>query len=136
MNNNVKSKSITIEPGTDIQVNQTVNGQTNINANVGDTVTYVVTVKNNGPDNATGLTILDQLPTGLSLLTVNPSTGSYNQNTGVWTVGNLTNGTTTTLTITAKVTGTGTIINNPSLDTVDQFDWNFNNNSQETYITA
>ena len=36
--------------------------------NVGDTVTYTVTVKNSGPNLATNVSLQDVLPTGLSFL--------------------------------------------------------------------
>ena len=35
-------------------------------ANVGDTVTYTITVTNNGSVNATGLTVIDDWPVGIT----------------------------------------------------------------------
>ena len=69
--------------------------------NVGGTVTYTVTAHNNGPDTATNITINDIIPTGLTGVTVTPSTGStYNSTTGVWTIPSLAYNTNDTLTIT------------------------------------
>ena len=98
-------------------------------------VTYTITTTNNGPDNATGVQITDQLPKGLTYTTSNPSTGTYNSTTGIWNIGHIPNGTTQTLTITATITGTGTIINTASVTAEDQDDWNYNNNAQTLNLT-
>ncbi len=124
-NYKTQSYSIIVPPNADIQVNQT---QTTNNK----TVTYTITTTNNGPDNATGVQITDQLPKGLTYTTSNPSTGTYNSTTGIWNIGPIPNGTTQTLTITATITGTGTIINTASVTAEDQDDWNYNNNAQTT----
>ena len=72
----------------------------------GDQVTFTVTVVNNGPATATGVTVSDPQPLGLLFETVTPSHGSYSP-VGAWDVGTLTNGEAATLTIVATV-GQGT----------------------------
>ncbi len=72
----------------------------------GDQVTFTVTVVNNGPATATGVTVFDPQPLGLLFETVTPSHGSYSP-VGAWDVGTLTNGEAATLTIVATV-GQGT----------------------------
>lgn len=67
--------------------------------NVGDSVVYVVTARNNGPDNATNIVISDVIPTGLTGVTVTPSVGIYDSTTGVWTINSLASGVNATLTI-------------------------------------
>ena len=52
----------------------------------GDTITFTVTLTNNGPDDATGVTLVDPLPTGLTFVSATPP-GTYNSLTGLWTVG-------------------------------------------------
>ncbi len=85
----------------DIEVNKVVDKP---KVNSGDVVTYTITVKNNGPDNATGIEVTDQLPSGVTYKpTYNASQGTYSSATGIWSVGSLTNGTTATLTIQATV---------------------------------
>ena len=124
-NYKTQSYSIIVPPNANVQVNQT---QTTNN----NTVTYTITTTNNGPDNATGVQITDNLPTGLTYTTSNPSTGTYNSTTGIWNIGNIPNGTTLTLTITATITRTGTITNTAELTAEDQDNWNYNNNAQTT----
>jgi uncharacterized repeat protein (TIGR01451 family) len=66
----------------------------------GDTATYTITVTNNGPGDATGVEVTDQLPAGVTYSTHNASQGAYTNGTGIWTVGDLANGASATLTIT------------------------------------
>ena len=137
--NNARSRTLPIPQQVDIQITQTVDNDTMIQTSTGDVVTFTINIQNNG-DNATGLTIKDSLPTGLTFQTANThGTGTYDENTGIWTIGNFNNGQTATLTITALVNSDSekeTIINTVKLESVDQFDWNFNNNSQKTYINV
>ena len=113
-----------------LQVNQNYTTYTQNNKTY---VTYTITVTNNGPSNATGVQITDLLPSGVSWVSDN-SGGLYNHNTGLWSIGNLNNGNTTTLTITALVTATnGTIINTAEETNQNEDNWNYDNNAQTTY---
>jgi uncharacterized repeat protein (TIGR01451 family) len=88
----------------------------------GDLVTFTVKLDNYGPDPATGVTVQDTLPSGLTFLeAVSPGT-SYSTNTGVWTVGTLASGTSLELKIKAFATGTGQIINTASNKTSNASD--------------
>jgi uncharacterized repeat protein (TIGR01451 family) len=66
------------------------------NPSVGDTVTFQIEVTNNGPASATGVSLTDFLPTGLTPTVNNGSvtTGSYNAGTGIWNLGAIANGAT------------------------------------------
>ena len=126
--NNQKSTSITVNPSADIQVNQTITGTHNLN----DIVNINLSATNNGPNNSTGVTIKDLLPSGLQWISDN-SQGAYNPTTGIWTIGTINNGITDTLTIIAKVTSTDIIRNTAVLTaplTPNFIDWNYNNNAQ------
>ena len=120
--------STTIRPSADIQVNQTITGTSKYN----DNETITITATNNGPNNSTGVTIKDLLPSGFQWISDN-SQGTYNPTTGIWTIGNINNGNTATLTIIAKIVQTGTITNTAVLTaplTPNFIDWNYNNNAQ------
>ena len=102
-----------------IDIDQTVNTP----VNVGDIVTYIVSVTNSGPDTATNIVIEDHPPTNLANLTVTPSTGTFVN--GIWTIPSLANGATATLTISGNATtvmagtltpNTATIINQTEYD--------------------
>src|SRR5262249_51238520 len=58
----------------DLAVRKTVS---NARPNVGDTITFTIDVGNNGPDTATGVSINDLLPSGLSFVSATADTGSY-----------------------------------------------------------
>ncbi|MCS5491194.1 DUF7507 domain-containing protein, partial [Algoriphagus limi] len=73
---------------------------------VGSSVEFTLTVTNNGPSDATGVTVNDLLPNGYSYLSDNGG-GAYDSNAGVWTIGNLTNGSSASLIITANVNEPG-----------------------------
>ena len=91
----------------------------------GDTLTYVVSVTNGGPDDATGVEITDALPTGLTFVSATASQGSYHASTGAWSVGSLVVGETAGLQIRARVDGgtAGTTVTNRALvSAVDQGD--------------
>ena len=127
-----QSCPLSVPTSADIQVNQSY---TTYTQNGAQYVTYTITVTNNGPDNASGIKITDKLPTGLQYASSSAPAGTtYTSSTGVWTIGTLNNGTTLILTITAKITGTGTIKNRAYLSAKAQDDWNYNNNEQTTYI--
>jgi uncharacterized repeat protein (TIGR01451 family) len=82
---------------------------------VGETLTYTLTVANNGPDDATEVTVTDTLPAGVAF--VSATAGCVNSaGTVTCTVGALTNGATATMTITVTAPTTpGTISNTASV---------------------
>ena len=84
----------------DLAVSKTVDDST---PNVGDDVTFTVTVDNNGPDAAAGVQVDDLLPAGLTYVG-DTGGGAYTSATGVWAVGSLANGSTASLQITVRVT--------------------------------
>lgn len=74
---------------------------------VGDTVSYNINVTNNGPTNATNVSLTDIIPNGLTPTANNGNVtvGTYNPNNGIWTIGNLANGASASLTIEGIVQG-------------------------------
>ncbi|WP_169745657.1 beta strand repeat-containing protein [Sulfurovum lithotrophicum] len=86
-----------------------------VSPNVGDTVTYTLTVTNNGPAEATNVSLTDQLPTGITYASNTPSQGTYNSGTGIWTIGTLANGASANLTL------SGTVDSGTSLLTITNF---------------
>ena len=121
---NNSTVTINVQPSADLAVIKVVN---NTVPNVGQSITFTITVTNNGPDNATGVLTTDLLPVGLTYLSSSANQGSYNNNTGLWTIGNITSGNSVVLTIVANVTGTGQIDNSVNV-TGSQHDPNLNNN--------
>jgi uncharacterized repeat protein (TIGR01451 family) len=93
----------------------------------GDTVTFNITVTNNGPIEATNVSLTDLLPAGLTATTLNGgiTQGSYDSTTGMWTIGTLANGASATLTLEGTVDAGqsgNTITNMTTAATGDQVD--------------
>jgi uncharacterized repeat protein (TIGR01451 family) len=103
----------------DLSVTQTVD---NPNVNVGDNVTFTITVSNAGPQDATNVAVRDTLPAGMAFVSSTPSQGSFDNATGIWTVGSLANGASATLMITASVNTLGLKTNVVQVSAADQFD--------------
>jgi uncharacterized repeat protein (TIGR01451 family) len=126
-NNNSASSSPLPSPVADVSIAKSVNVAT---PNVGSNVIFTLVASNNGPSAATGVTVLDQLPSGYTYVS-DDGLGNYTNGTGVWTVGNLANGATATLNITVKVDAAGSYSNSANA-TSDQTDPNAANNSATT----
>ena len=69
----------------------------------GDTVSFEIEIANNGAAQATNVSLIDQLPTGITYTANTTSQGVYDVTTGVWSVGTLANGATATITLTGTV---------------------------------
>ena len=94
----------------------------------GDTITYTLGVANTGPNTATGVTVTDLLPSGVTYVTSSATQGTYINGTGVWTVGSISpSAATATLTIAVTVDKTSAIVNTATVEG-DQFDPNPANN--------
>ena len=78
-------------------------------------VTYTLTLTNNGPGVATGVTVSDKLPTGVKFVKAEGD-GTYHSATGVWDLSDATlaKGDVKTITITVDITGegAGTLVTN------------------------
>jgi uncharacterized repeat protein (TIGR01451 family) len=85
----------------------------NVTPAFADTITYTLTLTNasGSPSTATGITVQDTLPSGVTFVS-SSGTGSYSSGTGVWTVGTLAPGGVATLNIVVTVSATsGTVTN-------------------------
>jgi uncharacterized repeat protein (TIGR01451 family) len=97
------SSSVTRE--VDLVVSQTESAATVVAGSATGNLTYVVTVSNNGPSNASGVVLAEDLalPAGVTLISATPSAGTSFAHTtgpdGTWTVGNLAKNASATLTI-------------------------------------
>ena len=123
--NNTASASETPQQA-DLSLSKTTSNAT---PNVGDVITFTVTLTNNGPSHGTNVTVNDLLPSGLSYVSSNPSQGSYDSASGHWTVGTIASGASTTLTMQATVVATTNRNNTASVGHSDQYDPNLANDS-------
>jgi len=127
--NNKANVSILVKPAADLSVVKLVN---NSSPDLLDEVEWTLTVRNNGPDVATGVVVRDVFPE--SLIWVRDS-GNYDHNSGVWTVGTLNNGASASLKIVTRVNKTGNIVNHVSVSGNEfDFDMSNNNASRSVYV--
>ncbi|MDI9618441.1 hypothetical protein, partial [Methanothermobacter sp.] len=127
---NSANATVTVDPAADVAVTKMVSNST---PNFGELVTFYVTVTNNGPDNATGVTVTDSLPVGLVYVSHVVSRGSFNPLTGVWLVGDLLPGSSATLNFTVLVNRTGDVVNRV-LAVGEEFDPYPENNTAEVTV--
>ncbi len=94
---------------------------------IGSVIIYTLTLKNNGPFDATNVQVIDVLPNGLTYraaLSTIPAGTTYNTIADVWDLSGITfnNGETIVLNLAAVINSAGTIINTAEVKQNDQLD--------------
>ncbi len=84
----------------DIEITKTAS---EMNPDDGDPLSFTITAKNNGPANAASVEVKDLLPDGFDLSGTTTSQGTFDNVSGIWTVGALNSGQTATLTVNGEV---------------------------------
>ncbi len=136
--NNSNKTNITVLPAVDLDINKTaITIPARDTVYVGDEITFVVYVKNNGPCNATGVVVKENVTGLVEIIGVFPSVGtSYDQDAGLWTIGNLGVGDIAGLMINVKVISNGTVENVVSVTSNEKDINGSNNNASSNNITA
>jgi uncharacterized repeat protein (TIGR01451 family)/fimbrial isopeptide formation D2 family protein len=101
----------------------------------GDPVNWDITVINHGPNDAVNVIVTEKLPYGVEYVS-DDSNGAYDPETGIWNVGNLTNGASVTLHILTTITGTNPDVTNPVKVTSDTKDPDESNNKDNSSVTV
>jgi len=89
--------------------------------NLGTEVVFTLMVNNDGPSDVTNVSVRDQLTEGFIWIS-DDSFGDYNPETGIWTVGNIENGSSSLLTITALINTIEDYTNSAEIITTDSHD--------------
>jgi large repetitive protein len=113
--NNSKTATTPVGSSADLSLVKTVDQAAPV---VGENLKFTITLTNAGPSDAQSIEIEDVLPAGLQFVSSNPSLGSYNATTGLWTVSSLAPGS-ATLTVIAKVTAATSITNTAEVTNSD-----------------
>lgn len=105
--------------------------------NAGEQLEYTITVTNNGPTEAYDVVVEDILPAGLSVVSTNPSKGSWSA--PFWMIGTLNNGASATLIILTNIDGSysGALSNTATVSS-STYDPDMDNNTAtaETVVIA
>ena len=128
--NNEANKSVKVYPAIDLEITKKVN---NTSPNYYDLVKWSITVRNNGPDNATQIEITDILPKGLELVSYNSSKGFYSD--GFWKFCCLNVGETQKLDIITRIKAIGEIKNVVTAN-ANEYDYDPHNNRDELVINV
>jgi len=120
-------------PAIDLAVTKTADNDT---PQEGNTVTYTITVTNNGPDTATNVVVTDTVPAGTTFVSANPSEDSQNPLT--WTFSSILSGDNEVILVqtTVDANTTGDVITNTASVDADETDTDSSNNSADESITV
>ena len=100
-------------------------------ATFGQNITYTITVTNNGPDTAPGVTVSDMMPNATGFVSATPSQGSCPPPLGAQlscNLGNMTNGSVATVSLIFNANQAGTLTNSASVNSPSAADPNMADN--------
>ncbi|MCU0471621.1 MAG: Ig-like domain-containing protein, partial [Arcicella sp.] len=89
---------------------------------IGDIIIFTLSVKNEGTNLATGVSVKDFMPAGALYQTYATANGTYDNATGIWNIGSVPFGQTVTLNIAVKALAEGTYFNKAEIWTVNETD--------------
>ena len=94
-------------------------GTTNTSVLAGQPVTYVLTATNYGPSISTNVSVVDNLPDGVTLVSTNATQGTVSRSgsTLIWAIGTLNVGSGAGLTVTVRPLGNGALVDSANVDT-------------------
>jgi uncharacterized repeat protein (TIGR01451 family)/CSLREA domain-containing protein len=131
--NNRASVTTTAQAAADLAITKSASPN---NPRVGTNLNYALTITNNGPAAATGVSVTDQLPSNVQFISARPSQGTCGApNPIVCSLGNLAVGASATINVVVQPTAAGTLSNSASV-TGNQQDPNPANNTAGVTNTA
>ena len=117
---NTAQATVQVNRVADLQLTKVANRSS---ARVGDVITYTITVTNAGPDEADAVAAIDELNSALRFVAARPSTGSFDEGTGRWSIGLVAVGAVLTMELDAKVVSAGLVKNMARVEgSVNDFD--------------
>ena len=102
---------------------------------VGDKVVWTITVVNQGPDTAINSRAYVTVPDELKLLGFKPSKGTYDPDTGIWTIGDLAPGEKVTLLLDTKALVAGKFVVKAYTE-CDIYESDYTNNFDEAEVNV
>ena len=130
LSNNHDEAQINVPQAVDVSVLKSVNVTI---PNYNELVKWTITVKNDGPDVAHEVKVVDMLPISLKLISCDST--KYNNVTGIWNIGTLAVNESVKLNLVCKVMATGKIVNDVNV-TSYEFDYDLSNNKDQKRINV
>ncbi|WP_404310668.1 DUF11 domain-containing protein [Neorhodopirellula lusitana] len=106
-------------PRADLSLSSSVSNTT---PDQDETIQFLVTIRNDGPDVATGIVISESVPSGLLDVVFTPLRGTYSESTNRWTLDQLEVGQSATLQVSGRVGSSDILTNTAEIILADQFD--------------
>ena len=106
---------------TDLSLQKSVDDYT---PELGQEVTWTLTVSNEGPSWAENVRVDDMLPEGMEFVSSHATVGGIDISSGIWSLGGMGVGEVATATVTMKVIDVDNYINNYAKVSTDTYDWN------------
>ena len=100
---------------------------------INDTICWTITVFNKGPCDAHDVLAIDVLPSGVKFMSYNASKGSYDVESGKWTIGDLANGESVTMYLYCVALDEGIITNEVNV-TCNETDSDLSNNHDNSTV--
>ena len=132
-NGNDSGEAIVTGLAADLSVQVWADTQT---PTLGENLLFTITINNNGPNDATHVALIDVLPSGLTYQANTPSQGTYDFETGVWTVGSLASGASASLEIVSTADQPGDFTNTATRTASSPPDMNSGNDIGSVTITV
>ncbi|RED26703.1 gliding motility-associated-like protein [Flavobacterium cutihirudinis] len=126
-----KTLDVVVATCSDLTITNTVNNPT---PNIGEQVTFTVTVNNVGEGDFINTLVSDLLPSGYDLVSSSTTAGTYDPTTQVWTIPTLDAGESVTLTIVAEVLPAGNYLNVATIEISTPIDVDATNNSASASV--
>lgn len=118
---------LNVKDCNDLSITKSVDNDT---PDVGEIITFTIVATNEREMNATEVTVYDKLPNGYTYESHTLTQGSYNENTGAWSIGNLNAGQSAELTFRVTVNQTGQYTNTAMISGKEQ-ETDYTNNTAE-----
>lgn len=123
--------SLEVLPVLDLAILKTVD---NLEPEVNDSITFTIEVQNLQTADATGVTVQENLPSGYTYISHSTDMGVFEPLSGIWRVGDLAAGATTSMQITVSLNIPGEFVNIVTVDSSSPFtDVDLENNTAEAF---
>jgi len=116
---------------SDITITKSVDNPTPF---IDDNVVFTITVTNTGQAQFQNIIVNEAIPNGYAFVSMVVSHGTYNNNTGIWTIPTLNANQVATLQLTVKVLFSGDYLNTATITSSDPVDVDVNNNTASASV--